>query len=83
MNKIAIHIAEKPELDLNCRNAMDCKRYLQYYKRDKDPKMPTKICKLRAHCCVVHDEKCPQWPPPSLVTDELDDELSELDFGFI
>jgi len=83
MNTIAIRIAEKPELDFNRWSATDCKRYLQYYKTDKDPKMPSKICELRAHCCVVRDEKRPQRPLPSLVADESDDEHSELDFGFI
>jgi len=82
MRSIAKLINDKPELNFNTWNSRDCRGYLQYYKIDSDPKLPCKIAELRAHCCVVHDEKWEPWPVPLIVAEEeeLDDDLS---FGYL
>jgi len=82
MASIAQLIEDKPELNFNTWSAKECKGYLQYYKTNLDPKLPSRVADLRAHCCIVRDEKCPVLllPPTVAAEDESDDNLS---FGFI
>jgi len=89
--KVAQLIKDRPELDFNKWNAKDCKGYLQYYKTEMDPKMPSKISELQACCCVVHGKKCtPQKAPspvavdsPSPVAEDSDDDLSFESIGYL
>jgi len=81
MKSVAKLIKDKPDLNFDTWNATECKGYLQYYKNDADPKLPSRVADLRARCCVVRDEKRPQPALPSTVAeDESDDDLS---FGFL
>jgi len=82
MASIAQLIEDKPELNFNTWSAKECKGYLQYYKTNSDPKLPSRVAELRARCCIVRDEKRPQplLPPTVAVEDESDDDLS---FGYI
>jgi len=75
--KVAQLISKRPELDFSKWNARDCKGYLQYYKNETDPKMPSKIAELQAHCCVVHDKKCTPWKAPSPVAADSPSPVAE------
>jgi len=78
MASIAQLIKDRPELNFNTWSAKECKGYLQYYKTNSDPKLPSRVAELRARCCIVCDEKRPPplLPPTVAAEDESDDDLS-------
>jgi len=82
MRSIAKLINDKLEHNFNTWNSKDCRGYLQYYKINLDPKLPTKVAELQTCCCVICDEKWEPQPVPLIVAEEEepDDDLS---FGYL